>query len=229
VALEPTPAASGVADLPSLVTDGPDVLFLEEVQWLEEAGLLIKGLVDHRPGFPIVVTGSASFHLRSRHRESLAGRATRHVLLPLSLAEVAPAVDLAPAMLWLERLDVFERMLRVGGHPEVWLSDVPEVVLGELLSAFVLRDASDLFAVERPDAFRRLLQLCAGQVGNLVKVAGLAEVCGINSRTVARYLGLMEEAHVIRRGSRESTTGGADPAPRWTSWCPAMAGSSRSR
>lgn len=191
-------AAGFLADLPSLVTGGPDVLFVEEVQWLDEAGLFIKGLVDHRPDFPIVVTGSASFHLRSRHRESLAGRATRHVLLPFSLAEVAPAIDQAPAMLWLERLEALDRMLRVGGYPEAWLSEAPEVILGELLSAFVIRDASDLFAVERPDAYRRLLQLCAEQVGNLVNVAGCAEVCGVNAGTVVRYLDLMEESHVVR-------------------------------
>ncbi|MBW8874418.1 MAG: DUF4143 domain-containing protein [Acidobacteria bacterium] len=38
----------------------------------------------------------------------------------------------------------------------------------------VLRDASDLFRIGRPDAFRQLLRLLAGQSGSLVNLSGKA-------------------------------------------------------
>jgi len=64
-------------------------LFFEEVQRLPEAGLFLKGLVDRRTGLRIFATGSSSFDLEAATRESLAGRAQRHLLLPLSLEEAA--------------------------------------------------------------------------------------------------------------------------------------------
>ncbi len=80
----------------------------------------MKGIVDQAPGFGVLVTGSASFQLRSRARESLAGRATRDVLLPLGLAEVAPPEGRSPAQLRLERMDAWRRMIEVGGYPAAW-------------------------------------------------------------------------------------------------------------
>jgi hypothetical protein len=63
-------------------------VFLDEVQHLPDAGIFVKGLVDAKLGIPILVTGSSSFHLMSRTRESLAGRADRLRLLPFSLKEL---------------------------------------------------------------------------------------------------------------------------------------------
>jgi predicted AAA+ superfamily ATPase len=190
-------AAGFLADLQDL-GEAPDVLFLEEAQWLPEVGLFVKGIVDQAPGFGVLVTGSASFQLRSRARESLAGRATRDVLLPLGLAEVAPPEGRSPAQLRLERMDAWRRMIEVGGYPAAWTSEQPGAVLSELLEAFVYRDASDLFAVERLDAFQRILQLVAGQVGSLVNVAELASLSGVSHDTASRYLAMMEQAHILR-------------------------------
>ena len=152
---------------------GPlDALFLEEAQRLAEAPLFIKGLVDLRPSFPILVTGSASFHLLGRTRESLAGRASRHLLLPFSLAEVSPPRGShGPAVFEAFRREALKRQLRIGGYPEAWLSPAPERVLGDLVQAFVLRDASDLFAVDRLDAYQTVLRLAAGQVGSLANLS----------------------------------------------------------
>lgn len=175
----------------------PEAVFLQEAQHLEEAGLFVKGLVDARPGFPVIVTGSSSFHLMAHTRESLAGRARRHVLLPFSLAEVSPA-DPAPAVRRVQRDVAWPRLACVGGYPHAWLGKDPEAVLGDLLQAFVLRDASDLVRVERPDAFQAILRLAAGQVGNLVNLTEYASICGVSVATVSRYLALMEETHLLR-------------------------------
>jgi len=192
----------------------PDALFLEEAQRLEHAGLFVKGVVDLKPAYPVVVTGSSSFHLDDRVRESLAGRATRHVLWPFSLAEVVPpGSGSGPAHLEILRREAIARALRVGSYPEAWLSERPEAVLTDLYQAVVLRDASDRFAVERPDAYQKLLALAAGQVGNLVNQAEYAALCGVAAGTVAKYLDLLEQTHVVRLvrpfagGARREVTG----------------------
>lgn len=175
------------------------VLFLEEAQWLDEAGLFVKGIVDARMGRTVLVTGSASFHLLARTRESLAGRAGYHTLWPLSLDEAAPLPDdLIPAGRFERRRAAMERMLVWGGYPGVWTSDEPAAELNRIVTAFVLRDASDRFRIERPDAFRKLLSLCAGQVGDLANYSEWGRILGIATTTVSDYCALLEESHVLR-------------------------------
>jgi predicted AAA+ superfamily ATPase len=174
-------------------------LFLEEAQWLDEAGLFLKGLVDLRTGRTIVVTGSASFHLLSRTRESLAGRATRHHVWPLTLSEVAPPrANLPPAANLAAARRALERLLLYGGYPDAWTSEDPVSVLRELVTAFVLRDASDRLRIGRPDAFRLVLRLAATQPGDLVNLSEWGSVAGVATSTVADYASLLEETHVIR-------------------------------
>lgn len=184
-----------LADLESLLPR-PVTLFFDEVQHLEEAGLFFKGLVDRKIGVPLLVTGSSSYHLGARTRESLAGRATRTRLLPFSLAEVSQDIQSEPVRLRERHQEErFARHVVIGGYPDVWLGESPEVRLTDLVQAVVLRDASDFHRIGRPDAFRRLLRLAAGQVGNLVNLAEWASILGINRDTVASYLEILEQGH----------------------------------
>ncbi|NJL26470.1 MAG: ATP-binding protein [Thermoanaerobaculia bacterium] len=186
-----------LADLESLMRQ-PVTLFFDEVQHLEQAGLFIKGLVDRKVGVPILVTGSSSYHLGARTRESLAGRATRTRLLPFSFSEVCQDLAEQPEIIRSHLLvERFSRHVRYGGYPEIWLSENPEPLLTELVEAMILRDASDLFRIGRPDAFRRLLQLLAGQIGQLVNLAEWAGILGIARDTVASYLEILESGHVV--------------------------------
>ncbi|MCP4600033.1 MAG: ATP-binding protein [Proteobacteria bacterium] len=168
------------------------------MQHLDEAGLFIKGLVDREPGVPIMVTGSSSYHLGARTRESLAGRVTRAQLLPLSFNEITrDLVDKSVLMRESLAMERFERHLIWGGYPEVWLSDVPETLLVDLVNAFILRDASDFFRIGRPDAFRGLLRLAAGQVCSLVNYAEWSSILGIKRDTVVSYVEILESSHVV--------------------------------
>jgi predicted AAA+ superfamily ATPase len=170
---------------------------VEEAQHQDEAGRFLKGLVDRRVGVPQLVTGSSSFHLGARTRESLAGRATRTRLLPLSFAEVCHDLEDKPPLVAEElAAERFDRHLSVGGYPAVWLDERPQLLLADLVEAVVLRDASDLFRIARPDAFRKLLHLLATQAGSLVNLSEWSNVLGINRDTVAAYLEILEAAHV---------------------------------
>ena len=186
-----------LADLRGLLRPGMPVL-IDEAQLLPDAGLLCKGLIDGGLQAELWVAGSSAFHLRARTRESLAGRAARAVLHPLSLGEVAADLADSPPLLRDHgvRRRALEHMVR-GGYPAVWLAQDPTPVLRSLLEAFVIRDASDLFQVQHLDAFRRLLQLVAGQVGSLSNRSEWAAICEISGDTVRHYLDLLAETHVV--------------------------------
>lgn len=184
--------------LEGLLTEGT-VLFFEEVQHLADAPLFLKGIVDLQPRRRVVATGSASLQLRSGTRESLAGRARRTVLLPLSLAEVSATLPegLAPAVREAEMEALWDRMVVWGGYPGPWFDPDPEAALHRLVEAFALRDASDFQGVEVPAAFRRLLELAAADAGQLVNQSTWASVAQVSRATVARYLDVAQDAHLI--------------------------------
>jgi len=177
-------------------------LFFDEAQHLTDAGLFVKGLVDANLNIPILVTGSSSFHLMSKTRESLAGRADRLRLLPFSLKELmrqeSPVNPLAARSL-SER--IFCRQMIHGSYPAVYLvpTDQDRVrLLSDLTEALILRDASDLFRIKRVDVFRKLLTLLAGQTGNLVNFSELATICHVDAATIHAYVEILEESHIVK-------------------------------
>ena len=191
---------SATGFLSDLLTEFPSIrtIFLDEAQQLAEAGLFLKGLVDAGRGLDLLVTGSGAFHLESKTRESLAGRAVRRRLLPLSIQEiVAHEGHRVPAVARKRRRAVALRQMVFGGYPAVWRSPSPQDELREIVEAFVLRDASDRFRIERPDAMRRILQLAAGQVGQMANLSEWASVASVAASTVADYLSILEETWVI--------------------------------
>ncbi len=176
----------------------PPILFFEEVQHLDDAGLFFKGLVDRRPGVPVLVTGSSAYHLSSGSRESLAGRATRTRLLPFSWEEITAVLEsVAPLARIRKQDELFERHIVYGGYPEAWLSERPEAILTDLLESFVLRDASDLHDIKRPDAFRTLLALAARQTGSLINVSEWAQISNLSRDSVYAYLEILQSAHIL--------------------------------
>jgi len=192
-------AASPAFFLDEVESIAPDAsgFFFDEVQHLEEAGLFLKGLADLMVHKPIVATGSSSFHLRSKTRESLAGRAERHLILPFAFDEVR-SEHRAPTVQAVMEGRIWEDLLLWGGYPEVYLSTEKQAVLNRLVEAFILRDASDLYHIKNPAAFRRLLGLAASQIGDLTNFSNLAEALGISVNTVSQYLSILEESHIIQ-------------------------------
>lgn len=189
--------AAFLADLEGL-TPGVPALFFEEVQALPEAGLFLKGLVDRRTNRRIYATGSSAFDLEAQTRESLAGRAHRHLLLPLSLEELMATVEAPPILAEHRRREILDDVLVHGSYPAVYHSDAKPQALARLVESFVIRDASDRFRIRNLPAFRKLLRLMASQVGNLCNYAEWASNTGVSGDTVAEYAGLLEETHIIR-------------------------------
>ncbi|RJR22520.1 MAG: ATP-binding protein [Desulfobacteraceae bacterium] len=178
-------------------------LFIDEVQHIEEAGLFIKALVDAKLNMKIWVTGSSSFDLKSKTRESLAGRASRRYLLPFSLWELRKQVSAGNPIAEKHACDtILSHQLIFGGYPAVYLSlesQSKQMILSDLVEALILRDASDLFKIKRVDAFRKLLTLLSGQIGNLINISELASICNVDAGTINSHIEILHESHIVRR------------------------------
>ncbi len=172
-------------------------VFIDEVQHITDAPLFIKGVVDAKPPFQLVVSGSSAFESLSSTRESIAGRGVRVLVHPLSLSEtLVTEPPLVGAALDQAAEDSLARHLVFGGYPEAWTSDHPAALLEELAESVVYRDASDLYRIQKPDAFARVARLAAKQVGNLVNLSEWASICAVDAKTVASYVYVLEEAHI---------------------------------
>ena len=71
------------------LTEGYDLLFIDEGQRVPEIGITLKILHDELPELRVLVTGSSSFLLSGRVNESLAGRKKVFTLLPVAMHELA--------------------------------------------------------------------------------------------------------------------------------------------
>lgn len=195
-------------DLAELIqSDYPFIkaIFIDEAQHMKEAGLFIKGIVDIKIRRPVFVTGSSSYHLLSKTRESLAGRSVRCRLLPFSLKELltysAPVNQQQARHLSDE---IMQNQLIFGSYPGVYLSETRDrkiSILNNLVESLILRDASDMFRIARVDAFRKLMSLLSLRLGSIINISELASLCGVNVGTINSYIEVMEESHIVKKVS----------------------------
>ncbi len=178
-----------------LYFSGYQLLFIDEAQYIPQIGEILKLIYDHL-NLKILVTGSSSFHIAEHTSEPLTGRKLTYILYPFSLSEIKQIYS--PVQI----LENLETILIYGLYPEIFLTQnltLKQKLLLELTDAYLFKDIFTLFYIKNPDKIRRLLQLLAFQVGQLVSVAELASSLELSSETVLRYIELLEKAHIIFR------------------------------
>jgi predicted AAA+ superfamily ATPase len=186
----------GSRDLKALqeFAEGQQLLIIDEAQRIPDVGLGLKMLVDHVDGLRIIATGSASFDLSGKIGEPLTGRKTTRILYSLAQMEL-----LAES----EKFDLrssLDGFLLYGSYPEVLTSTskaAKKECLHELVGSYLLKDILELERVKNPRHLLDLLKLLAFQIGRDVSLSELASNLGIDAKTVARYLDLLEKSFVI--------------------------------
>ena len=172
-----------------------DLVVLDEAQNIEDAGRILKILVDSYPAMQVIATGSSSFDLANRTGEMLTGRVYPFILYPLSLQEIASGAGYSAVEPKLEHL------LRFGSYPS--LLDVSEeeacLQLDELVSNYLYKDILAYAGIRKASLLGDLLRLIALQVGNEVNYQELSTTLGVDRKTLINYLDLLEQSFVIFR------------------------------
>ena len=174
--------------------EGYETVFIDEAQRIPEVGWALKILIDARPDVNLIVTGSASFALAGQVGEPLTGRQTALMLFPVGLEELRNRLNAHEIRENLDDLVVY------GMFPEVrnasTMTDRREIIL-ELAHSYLFKDILELERVRSSKTLVDLLTLVAHQIGNLVSMNELASQVGVDAKTVARYLGLFEQCHIL--------------------------------
>lgn len=170
------------------------LIIIDEAQRLENSGLTLKIIHDNCPEIQLAATGSSTFELTDKIKESLTGRKWTFNLFPISLAEFANHTNK------LDLVRSVETRMIYGSYPEVINRAGNERdVLNELISDYLYKDVFALKEVRRPDILEKLVKALAFQIGNQVSNRELANLVQADKETVERYIYLLEEAFIIFR------------------------------
>lgn len=170
------------------------IVVVDEAQRIEDIGLRLKLITDQMHGVQVIATGSSSFELSSKVNEPLTGRKRELKLFPLSFKEMVSHTSFLE-----EHRMILHRMI-YGYYPEVVCSPANErVVLKELMDSYLYRDILSFDTLRKSDVIVRLLKALALQIGSQVSYNELASLIGLTSKTVEKYLDILEKSYIIFR------------------------------
>ena len=169
-------------------------LIIDEAQRIPDIGLRLKLITDQIKDVQVVATGSSSFELASKVNESMVGRKREFRMFPISFSKMVYQTNL------LEELRLIPHRLVFGYYPEVVSNPGHEsVILKELSDSFLYKDILSLENINKPEKIVRLLKALAFQIGNQVSYNEIGQLVGLDTKTVERYIDILEKSYIIFR------------------------------
>lgn len=169
-------------------------LIVDEAQRISNIGLRLKLVTDHIPEVQVVATGSSSFQLAEGIYESLAGRKREFLIYPLSFGEMVKDTNM------IAESGMIPNRMIYGYYPEVVTSKGEEKdILSDLTSSYLYKDILALDNLRSANKITRLLQALAYQIGQQVSYNELGQTVGMDSKTVEKYIDILEKCFVVFR------------------------------
>jgi predicted AAA+ superfamily ATPase len=168
------------------------ILFIDEAQRISDIGIKLKIIVDQIPLVKVIVTGSSAFELANKINEPLTGRKWEFTLYPFSFEEMVNATNV------LTEKQLLEHRLIFGYYPDVVNNIQNEKeVLKQLTDSFLYKDILQWQGIQKPDKLIVLLKALAYQVGSTVSYNELANLVGVDKKTIEKYIDLLKKVFVI--------------------------------
>ncbi len=184
---------TNVAKLRTIIGNN-ELVVIDEAQKVNNIGLTLKLIVDNIKDVQVVATGSSAFELRNQLNEPLTGRKFEYQMFPISSGEIIDTYGL------LEEKRTLENRIVYGSYPDIIMH--PEEArryLTELTQSYLYKDVLSLDSLRKPQLLDKLLQALAFQVGSEVSTNELARTLQTDSKTIDKYLDLLEKCYVIFR------------------------------
>lgn len=185
---EPDIRQIALTDPRGFLANYPAGAILDEVQNTPDLFSYIQRLVDEDRQVQYILTGSSNFLLLEKISQTLAGRTAVLHLLPFSFAELPPGAE------------PYEDLIFKGRFPRIYDRDIePTDFYPAYIQTYVERDVRLLKNIGDINAFIQFIQLCAGRVGQLLNLAGLASDAGISPNTARAWLSVLESSYILYR------------------------------
>ncbi len=200
--------------------NGFTFLFIDEFQYIPQAGLFLKNIFDQYKGqknLQIIVSGSSSLEI-TKNKEFLTGRMLEFNLERVSFKEFfvwkkqigGEAIPLDNFKELENFYSVFKSSLKTlleeyvvfGGYPEVLTTEVvseKKIILSSIVKTYLEKDIVNFLRLENVSAFNNMLKILSEQIGNMVNISKLSDDLGIAIETVRKYLEVMEGTYIFKR------------------------------
>ncbi len=161
---------------------------LDEAQRVPELFSYLQQILDesNQPG-KFIITGSNNFLLQENISQSLAGRVGYLFLLPFTSRELNLDTNL-------------NKILHEGLYPPIYDQLVePAKWYLNYIRTYIERDVRQIKNITNLHLFEKFLRLCAGRIGQLLNMSSLAIEAGVDSKTIASWIGVLEASFIIFR------------------------------
>lgn len=208
----PPTLRAAIADPVSFVQH-KGLMVIDEVQRAPELILPIKAIVD-RSNLPgqFLLTGSAQVFALRQVPDTLVGRVDTIELWPFSQSEINhTTIDIWGLLLEPDKLNAktstytksdYLKLIVRGGFPEALKRrdrSRRQRFFERYVDDLLERDVTELQDVERVSQLRTLVELLAARNGQILVYDRLSQDSGIPTRTLKRYVQLLELTFLIKR------------------------------
>ena len=170
------------------------ILVIDEAQRISDIGLRLKLITDQVPDVQVIAIGSSSFELASKVNEPLTGRKREFRMYPLTFGEMVQHTQ------FLDEVRMIPHRMVYGYYPEVVCTPGDErAILKELSDSYLYKDVLSLDSINKPDKLVRLLKALALQIGSQVSYNEIGTLIGLDSKTVERYVDILEKSFIVFR------------------------------
>ena len=170
------------------------IVVIDEVQRIQNAGLLLKLLADNFKEVQFIASGSSSLEISEKIFEPLTGRHYNFHLYPMALNEIYKGKT---------PFEIKQQLpfhLVYGMYPAICrFKEDAEMNLKNLASQYLYKDVLVWKDIRKPELLEKLLKLLAYQVGSEISVHELANKLKVKSETVENYIDLLEKSFVVYR------------------------------
>lgn len=184
-------------------------VFLDEIQYLDDPASFLKYLYDeHRESIKLIVSGSSSFYIDKKFKDSLSGRKKIFELLPLSFKEFLVFKNAAelvndlhhptPLIIADKLIPFVMEFLLYGGYPAVVLADIPEKkeILREIAYSYIKKDIGEA-GFANDELYYRMLKVFSSQSGNLLNVSEVSQTLKTTRNLIEHALYVMQKSFHI--------------------------------
>lgn len=192
----------------ALSSDKKTFVFVDEIQYLENPSEFLKLVADHHKNIKMLVSGSSSFEIKSKFKDSLVGRTINFEIFNLSFEEYLLFKDyhydqnLKITDKKREELKaLFKEFVLFGAYPKIALInevELKEKRLQQIIDTYLKKDIRELASIDNIDKFNNLLEILAAQSGQLLNIKELSNTCKLSIPTVEKYLFILEQTYIIK-------------------------------
>jgi predicted AAA+ superfamily ATPase len=186
-------------------------VLIDEAQKAPDCSKFFKGVYDSDLNVKLVLTGSSSLELKTRLKESLAGRKQIFHLSSFSFEEFLRAKNKKLSEILEEKsnissiskkqlLSLFKEYALWGGYPRVILAKNSQEkmdTLSDIYTSYIEKDIVGFLEIKNRLAFSKLVKLLSGQTGQLVNITELSNSLNLDRETIEKYLNALRETFII--------------------------------